>query len=379
MALLVFVLPVAASAHRFTRAHLTIALDSGSDDGRLLSLELRGRLRTFSPLLGLGWDRRIPSPTHYRARQARLLHAVATHLTIYDAGRRLCHVAQRELRADDRGVLVRFGYRCPAALAHGARLELRYDLMFATDPDHRVVVTLKGAAGKAQLSTLDRDHRTVRFSRRLSPGAALWRFFRLGNHHIIEGIDHILFLLALLLAAPLRGRLQVEAGSAPEGPRRGRLRPGLLYLLTIVSAFTVAHSLTLAACALGWVQLPSKLVESAIALSIVWVAAENALWPASRLRVPLVFAFGLLHGFGFAHVLGETGLPPAQLVGALLAFNLGVEAGQLVIVGLTFPLLFGVARWLGRSEGDRYRWVLWGGSALIGACGLYWLITRLFG
>jgi hypothetical protein len=375
--LCVFIVPCVSEAHRFTRAKLTIDLE-GAGAGEL-ALELRGRLRTFSPLLGLGWDRRIPTPANYRARQARLLHGAATHLSIYDGGRRLCRPIRRELVADTKAVRLRLRYRCPAALAHGAPLELRYDLMFATDPDHRVVVALRGAAGKSRLTTLDTKQRTVRFSRRLTRGAALWRFFRLGNHHIIEGIDHILFLLALLLAAPLRGRPREEPPIEGAEPPRSALRGGLLYLLTIVSAFTVAHSLTLAACALGWVQLPSKLVESAIALSIVWVALENVLWPRSRLRVPLVFAFGLLHGFGFAHVLGETGLPPAQLVGALLAFNIGVEAGQLLIVAAAFPLLYGVERLLTRRGVDRYRFVLWGGSALIGACGVYWLVTRLAG
>ncbi|MCK5800907.1 MAG: HupE/UreJ family protein, partial [Deltaproteobacteria bacterium] len=206
---------------------------------------------------------------------------------------------------------------------------------------------------------------------------------------IFGGTDHILFLLALLLAAPLARRRGAGATTVTPGeisPGEGLSaplalesgwRPGLVYLLKIVSTFTVAHSLTLAASGLGWVHLPSKLVESVIAASILWVALENMVLPSSRYRVALVFVFGLAHGFGFADVLAETGLPPAALVGALLSFNLGVEVGQLMIVGLAFPMIILMARvWAAR--GWSYRWVLRGGSAVVAVCGAYWLVTRLW-
>ncbi len=284
-------------------------------------------------------------------------------------------------------------YHCPAGFARGAPIEFRYDLFFATDPDHKVFVTLRGptqSAALTSLTTLDATHRTVRFSRHLTLGTTLWRFFRLGVFHIFGGTDHILFLLALLLAAPLARRRragattvspgEISPGASLSDPLALELgwRSGLVYLLKIVSTFTVAHSLTLVASGLGWVQLPSKLVECVIAASILWVALENIVLPSSRYRVALVFVFGLAHGFGFADVLAETGLPPAALVGALFSFNLGVEVGQLMIVGFAFPVIILVARaWAAR--GWSYRWVLRGGSVIVAVCGAYWLVTRLLG
>ncbi len=143
-----------------------------------------------------------------------------------------------------------------------------------------------------------------------------------GVEHILIGYDHLLFLLALLL-------------------RAGRLRE----VVKIVTAFTAAHSLTLALSALGYVQLPPMLVEAAIAGSIAYVAAENLLAAgvASR-RWQVSFLFGLVHGFGFSSVLGGIGLPQDLLLSALFSFNLGVEAGQLLVVTLAWPLLVWLAR-----------------------------------
>lgn len=148
------------------------------------------------------------------------------------------------------------------------------------------------------------------------PGSAS-SFFPLGVEHIATGYDHLLFLLALILCG-------------------GNLKS----LVKIITAFTLAHSITLGAAALGLVSLPSVLVEAVIALSIAYVAFEN-LFPrfAISRRWTISFLFGLVHGFGFSSVLQEIGLPKDSLVWALLNFNLGVEAGQLVAVLITLPAL----------------------------------------
>ncbi|HZP92806.1 MAG TPA: HupE/UreJ family protein [Burkholderiales bacterium] len=148
-------------------------------------------------------------------------------------------------------------------------------------------------------------------------------FFLLGVQHILTGWDHLLFLLCLLL-----------------------LGNGFWSLLKIVTAFTIAHSITLAAAALGVVVPPSRLIESTIALSIAYVAAENVFLrdrSASK-RWMVAFAFGLVHGFGFSSVLREIGLPKEGLVWSLLGFNLGVEAGQAIVVAAAMPLLLRLRR-----------------------------------
>ena len=171
-------------------------------------------------------------------------------------------------------------------------------------------------------------------------------YLRLGLNHIFLGYDHIAFLLALLFV------------------RR------FAELVKVITAFTVAHTITLAVAALGWVSLPSRLVETAIAASIVYVAAENLIRPAAPHRWRITFAFGLVHGFGFAAVLRELGLPSAGLVRSLLGFNLGVELGQLAIAAVGWPVLLWVMR---RPWGERVRLAV---SALLLLFGLAWLIDR---
>ncbi|MSU50182.1 MAG: HupE/UreJ family protein [Opitutus sp.] len=175
------------------------------------------------------------------------------------------------------------------------------------------------------------------------------QYLWLGVSHIFLGYDHIAFLLALLFV------------------RR------FVDLLKIITAFSVAHTLTLALAALGVVALPPRLVESAIAVSIVYVAAEN-IWrkiDASH-RWRITFAFGLVHGFGFAAVLRELGLPAEGLVRSLLAFNLGVELGQLAIATVCWPILLWIGRqsWAGRAR-TAISWVLL-------AFGAAWFLDRAF-
>jgi hydrogenase/urease accessory protein HupE len=175
-------------------------------------------------------------------------------------------------------------------------------------------------------------------------------FFLLGVEHIATGYDHLLFVLALVLCG----------GS-------------LMQLLKIVTAFTLAHSVTLGAAAFDIVTLPSALVESVIALSIAYVAFENLnpRYAVSR-RWTISFAFGLIHGFGFSSVLKEIGLPKGSELLALLNFNLGVEAGQIVAVTLVVPLLVWVRR---QAWGTRaIQWT----SAIVLLIGLILFVDRVF-
>ena len=187
---------------------------------------------------------------------------------------------------------------------------------------------------------------------RPSASTTIWRFAGEGFRHILPGgLDHVLFVLGVFLLSP-------------------RLRTVVVQL----SAFTVAHSITFGLSMYGIVSLPPAIVEPAIALSIAYVAVENL--TASRLRshrVALVFAFGLLHGLGFAGALSELSLPRSQFLLALVGFNAGVEAGQIAVVVLA---LAASAPWQ-RSPSQYRRFVLVPSSIAIAAVGLYWTIERV--
>jgi hypothetical protein len=174
-------------------------------------------------------------------------------------------------------------------------------------------------------------------------------FTKLGIEHIFLGYDHIMFLFALIV---IGGRLA--------------------NLIKIVTAFTVAHSITLILAALEVLKLPSTIIESGIALSIAYVAAENFVIAQADHRWMLTFIFGLVHGFGFANVLRDLGLPATGLVPSLLAFNVGVEIGQLCIVAVFFPLTL----WLARKKFQRQ--VVFAFSSVILLFGLGWFVERTF-
>lgn len=190
-------------------------------------------------------------------------------------------------------------------------------------------------------------------------------FLHEGVHHIVTGYDHVLFLLCLLLPAVMR--------RTPQGWRPvDQLKQAVWPVVGIVTAFTLAHSITLTLAALKLVALPSSLIEPAIAATIVLAAIDN-LWPLfSRLpRAAVTFLFGLIHGFGFAGVLAELDLPAATFAWALLQFNLGLELGQLVIVLAVVSLLY-----LLRRRAAYPRWVIGGGSMAAIMVGSIWFIER---
>jgi hypothetical protein len=243
-------------------------------------------------------------------------------------------------------------------------LDIDYRLLFDIDPQHKGLLQLRHAGEvSTAIFSPDSAHQTLRVA-----GASGWRQFgdyvRNGIWHIWIGFDHILFLLSLLLPAVLV--YQERAWQS-----RSTFRAAALDVLKIVSAFTLAHSITLTLATLGVVALPSRLVESGIAASVV-LAALNNLWPIFHGRRAVVaFGFGLIHGFGFASVLLDLGLPKAALAVSLLGFNLGVEIGQLAIVALFLPLAF-----LARGTVVYRRGVLGAGSLAIALLALVWLAER---
>jgi hydrogenase/urease accessory protein HupE len=248
-------------------------------------------------------------------------------------------------RLGDGRVTLDLTIECPAP---PIRLTIRDDWFELFGEHYRTIARIEAPGGAREAVFLpDAPEATVEIGRDPAPGSA---FFRLGIEHILTGYDHLLFLLALLL-------------------RGGRL----LSLLKIITAFTVAHSITLALAVLGVVTIPGRVIEPAIAASIVWVALENLLRrdaPSQRWLVS--FVFGLVHGFGFASAIEPLALPPARLALALLGFNVGVEAGQAFVVMLLLPLLL----WMrGRSWEPR---VVRAASIGVAAVGLAWLVQRVF-
>ena len=265
------------------------------------------------------------------------------------------------------------------------RVRLTYDLLFDIDPTHRGLASIRNRDATS-VHIFDPDHRTLDIKVGHTPRGTLATYFLLGVEHIFEGYDHILFLLALLLPSvltPGRSRVSDDAADADAADDRRRsgsirrrpvrsFRVALVGVVRLVSMFTLAHTLTLWLATTGWVDLPSRWVESVIAASIIVAAADNLL-PRSRLPGwPVAFGFGLIHGFGFAGVLSGLNVDPSTRLTALLGFNLGVEAGQLLIVAVFLPIAYAL-----RHRREYRRWVLRGGSVLIIALAAVWLVERV--
>jgi hypothetical protein len=191
-----------------------------------------------------------------------------------------------------------------------------------------------------------------------------WEFLAEGVRHILTGYDHVLFLLCLLLPSVMR---RTPSGWRPVE----RLSQAVLPVVGIVSAFTVAHSITLGLAAMKLVSLSPKFIEPAIAVTIILAALDNVLPIFPVRRVVVTFFFGLIHGFGFANVLAELNLPRAAFAWVLLQFNVGLEVGQLLIVAVATTALFTLRRWRGYA-----RVIIGGGSIVAIAIGLLWLIER---
>lgn len=259
--------------------------------------------------------------------------------------------------------VLRFKADCPAV---PEMLQVRYALFFDIDPQHKGLLRLQ-YQGASSTGIFSPEKATQQFT--LSSPSKLTQFLDYGREgiwHIWIGFDHILFLLALLLpAVVLRQQKKWQAVNA--------FKPAFWAVLKIVTAFTVAHSITLSLAALGIISLPSRWVESTIAASVV-IAALNNIFPLfHERRWIMAFVFGLIHGFGFASVLSDLGLPQSALALALVGFNLGVEVGQLAIVAVFLPVAFALRHtWLYRHV------ILFGGSIAIVCLAMIWLVERAF-
>jgi hydrogenase/urease accessory protein HupE len=280
-----------------------------------------------------------------------VLTYVGDHIAVLASGRSCLRTAATARPADTH-VLVTIALTCPSG---GGDLRYRVTLFQDVDPAARHVAVIATEHGDREF-VLDRTAPEIDLSGAGSSTLQLvGRFIRAGIEHIFLGYDHIAFLLAVILWSR-----------------------SLWPLVKVVTAFTLAHSLTLCLAVLDIVRLPSSVVEPLIAATIVFVAAENFFVHDIRKRWRVTFVLGLVHGFGFAGALREYGLPTDAVAPALAAFNIGVEIGQVAIVGLVFPLLLLSDRIGGGAaiRKQRHPVVVYTCSAAILACGLYWLMQR---
>jgi hypothetical protein len=356
----------AAWAHKPSDSYLTLDVD-----GRQVAGQWDIALRDLDMAIGLDADGNGELTwNEVRARQDAIAAYALARLKLASAGA-ACPLQMTDMLLDDHSdgayAVLRLKGTCAA---HVARLEIDYRLLFDIDPQHKGLLQLRhgggsGSSGSTATAIFAPDSaRQVLGVADTSTLRQFGDYVRHGIWHIWIGFDHILFLLSLLLPAVLVYRDRVWSG-------RATFRAAALDVLKIVTAFTLAHSITLTLATLGVVTLPSRLVESLIAASVV-LAALNNLWPLFHGRRALVaFCFGLIHGFGFASVLLDLGLPKVSLLLSLVGFNVGVEIGQVAIVVLFLPLAF-----LARNTMLYRRGLLGAGSSLIVLLALVWLVER---
>jgi hypothetical protein len=300
-----------------------------------------------------------------QAAQPAIASAVIAQLSV-DRGAAACRLAVRDLalaqRLEQNFLSIAMEARCPR---RGA-LHVGGPLFMSGDASQRVLLTAaRGDAAFQGVITPDSGGWTE--PEQVSAWRSFVRFAGEGVWHVWIGYDHIAFVLLLLLPAVLRpvdGRWQ-GATRLPQVARD---------IFTIITAFTVAHSVTLALAVTGTLELPGKPIEVAIAASIAAAALLNLLPRYARWRLALAFGFGFVHGFGFANALAEIDAGGVKLLPLLAGFNVGVEVAQLSIVAVVLPLIYA-------ARGTR--WYATGampiGSCALGAAGLVWLVQRLQG
>ena len=351
-----------ALAHKPSDAYLTL-----NRDGAALAGQWDIALRDLDNALTLdtNGDGEI-TWREVRAKHAAIAAYALSRLGVASAGERCALTVTEQMidtHTDGAYAVLMLAGQCAKA---GPTLAIDYRLFFDIDPQHRGLLNLveKGRSASVVFSA-ETPSRSVG-GNASGPLVQFATYLYEGVWHIWLGFDHILFLVSLLLPAVLMRREDIWQ------PVRS-FRAAFVDVAKIVTAFTVAHSITLSLAALGVVWLPSRWIESAIALSVVLAALNNLFPVVAQGRWIAAFGFGLVHGFGFAGALRDLGLPSGSLALSLAGFNIGVETGQLAIVAVFLPLAYALRRsWAYR------RLALGGGSAVIALVASVWLAERAF-
>jgi hypothetical protein len=344
------------------------------DDSLVIRLEITQA--DLERALNFGWD--VEAGVSTEAVEARLdaiREYMESHFSIGPAGATFDpHYIGWSVLAAEVGTFVQLEYLVDDIGGIPDEVDVFYSVLFEVDPTHRnfllvehnwKTATFNNEAGISLIFTPANPRQSLDLS-----SSSLWRGFLgliwLGVLHIWIGLDHILFLVALILPAVL---LRSSGRWEPVGD----FKSAFFNILAVVTAFTLAHSITLALAGLRVVTLPSALVESMIAASIAIAAAANL---TARLEIRewiVAFGFGLFHGFGFASVMGDIGVGRDHLAFSVLGFNIGVELGQIAIILVLFPLLY-----LARKTRAYVPMMRFGSVGLI-AIALIWLGERAFG
>jgi HupE / UreJ protein len=354
--------PPLAQAHKPSDSYLALQVDGAAITGQW---DIALRDLEFAIGLDADGDGRI-TWGEVRARHTDIAAYAGARLGVAADGA-ACTIEFGEQLVDDHTdgayTVLPLRVQCPGA---PATLTLAYRLFADIDPQHRGLLRLQ-AQGQTRTAVLGPQAAQQRFElQQVSRFEQFIDYVREGVWHIWIGFDHILFLLSLLLPAVL-------VWHKPRWEPAQRFRTALWDVTKIVTAFTVAHSITLSLATLGVVALPSRWVEASIAASVVLAALNNVFTVLHGRRWMVAFGFGLIHGFGFASVLADLELPPDSLLLALVGFNLGVEAGQLAIVAGFLPLAYAL-----RHTTFYRRGVFVGGSVVIACVAAVWLAERLF-
>jgi hypothetical protein len=364
-----FMLP--AQAHKASDAYLQL-----SRVGDQLTLRWDISLRDLDAMLDIdqNGDQKL-SWGEVKARMDDIRAYALAHLQLQQ-GRCVLNEAQPpaiESRVDGTYLVLQLQSQCAA----GDRLDVDYRLFKEVDPTHRGLLRVDMGGGAAPaLRSLDPvggvvavalPHDASSTQPAATPtSSGETSFFFDGVHHILIGYDHILFLICLLLPAVL---IRTRKGWRPVAQWQQAVWP----MVATVTMFTLGHSITLALAGLKIVSLSPRLIEPAIALTIIVAAVDNIVPLLRGRRRVFTFLFGLIHGFGFANVLAELDLPVTSFVSALLRFNVGVETGQLIIVTIALAVLLVLRHW--RSYP---RVVLHGGSVFAVIVAALWFIERVF-
>lgn len=350
-----------AEAHAIGLSNGTYAVEDNRTVVRAELTFARGEVRELVPGIDANGDGHLTDVEVLDARKAledKVLGGVRVR-----AGSEVCRptLTNAALTEQD-GLAVSGRFECSANAGQEApAIDIDLTLLDDLARGHRHLAHVSDAAAASRDEVLYRDQRSFRMNVKnqvssaapasaFSAASGAWAFFRMGVEHILTGYDHLVFLFGLVL---LRARVR--------------------QLLAVITAFTAAHSITLALATLGVLTPSPRIIEPAIALSIAYVGIENFFVKDGAKRWRLTFLFGLVHGFGFAGALREIDLPSSAVPTALVTFNLGVEAGQLAVMAFVLPLV-SVLR-------DRQRWfdpagvrILSGAVALAGGI---WFFTRV--
>jgi hydrogenase/urease accessory protein HupE len=349
---IVFAIGMPAHAHQVNLSTARVTL--GGDRSVAVEVALKGSdADRLAGTTVFDARRDTVDPALVAASAAPIVAYVNAHVAVTGLDGTPCVPGAAALVPDGDGVIFRNTFSCRDVAGD---IIYHSTVLTATDPAARQVVLI-GVGANAPQALLDTGHTTVTLS---APAPSLFstmqRYLVTGIEHIFLGYDHIAFLVGVVLWA-----------------RR------LVPVIKIVTAFTIAHSITLSLAALNVVVIPSIVVEPAIAASIVFVAMENFFSRDIDRRWRVTFAFGLIHGFGFAGALRDIGLPANAVATSLAAFNVGVEIGQVAIVLIVIPALIALDRLMAtdRTKPVRAASLVYVLSAFITALGSYWLLTRI--